>query len=263
MLKYQYDSQEQVPGNLKDAYLLDSKSGKYTLDTLEDKHPVVVKKNELLGTTVTQTAQLAELNNRIEKLGQNVLPAGMQAVTSDVAKLGTAVSSIGLSAEELSKLKSKNEQLEKDLYDRDNRDLLRKAANAAGVTNFDAFINLPASGALNLEKQMKDGKEEFVLVSGEGKARTTTAFNREWFDKSEAFKPYIASIFDDSQEESREKGVKFPKQRESKDKKHAANQFDAIRERVRAEQAGKVPLGATAFKDAFNGRVTGSNGSSE
>ncbi len=85
MLKSSYDKLEDVPENLRGAYI--PKDGKLVLDDLANDHPVVTKREELLAANTTLKQQNTRLTNEKASLEQNVIPAGQKAMPEADAEL--------------------------------------------------------------------------------------------------------------------------------------------------------------------------------
>jgi hypothetical protein len=97
MLRRTYDNEADIPDNLKGAYLKGT-DGKYHLDRLEEGHPLVVKKNELLTANSTLSQNNQTLTREKEALTKDAVPAGKVVVDAADAELVNKIKPLAGSA---------------------------------------------------------------------------------------------------------------------------------------------------------------------
>lgn len=191
MLKI-YDNQLDVPAEMKEHYHKRA-DGKFEpqVEGITSIGGLLNKRDELL----TKVSEIPNLKTRILELeGQDTLPQGKVAVDKkdfdqleSYKALGN-VDDIKPKVEGYDALKTETENIKK-------REILTRAASAAGVTNANAFLNLKTTDSLNLESEIKDGKEIFYDVKTDDEGKTVkTVFDNDYLQKADGFKDNLASL---------------------------------------------------------------------
>ncbi len=191
MLKI-YDQQTDVPDEMKEHYHKRA-DGKFepSVEGITSIGGLLNKRDELL----TKVADIPNLKTRILELeGQDTLPQGKIAVDKkDFDALETYkalgdVNDIKPKVEGYDALKTETEGARK-------REILTRAASAAGVTNLNAFFNIKQTDALSLESETVDGREKFFAVSKDDKGKVTkTAFDNDYLTTADGFKDVLGSL---------------------------------------------------------------------
>lgn len=162
MLKTSYDKQDDIPENLRGAYI--QKDNKWVLDDLDNSHPVVTKRDELLRDNTTLKSQNTRLQNDKASLEQNVLPAGHKAVPEADAELIEVVKPLGdkkavtALIDEHKTLKAKDESVE---HGKSIKRALELAGFKATEENVEAVKAISASLGIKPEfkEETIDGKK--------------------------------------------------------------------------------------------------------
>ena len=105
MLEPEYTKLEDIPVDKRGAYV--PKDGKFVLDTLSDKHPLVVKKNELKTEVSAKQGLLTKATNTATELQAKSIPEGHVAIpVADKQLLDVVKQQPGTAQEIAAKLKT-------------------------------------------------------------------------------------------------------------------------------------------------------------
>lgn len=187
MLKPKYDREDQIPDNLKGAYVPDP-SGVYVLDQLDAEHPVLKKNAELVRENTSTKGLNTRLMNEKTSLESRSIPEGYVAVKAEDAPLIDKVKAIGIPVDELATIKTENETFKKQQAERSATNIRRGAASKLGY-NPDAFA--PLAKDLDI---VQEGDDYFVNVKNEKGAVEKKALTSEFISGSDAFKPFLSSL---------------------------------------------------------------------
>ncbi len=203
----QYLTETEITDDLKGAY---TKNGeRYQLNDLSDDHSLIVAQTEVNQKAEIRQIQITDLNTKLgnlererDELKNKVTPNGYRTVTKQDAELLEAIKPLGLKADELAQMKTENAQFKHQAEARDRQNFLARVADTLKL-NRDTFIPLAKDLNITAEKQFVDGKETDVFYVGkDGDKRN---LNKEYFEQSETFKPFLGVL---SAEEKKE-GFKF------------------------------------------------------
>ena len=182
MLKQSYQKEDQIPENLKGAYVADT-SGVFVLDELGAEHPTLKKNAELVAENTRYRGLNTKLQNEKTQLESRSVPEGFVAVKVEDAPIIEKIKTTGLTVEELTNLKTENEDFKRKESESALQTLRRSAGKFLGY-NEDAFERL----AKDLDLTEKDGK--FFTKDGANE----TPLTKEFVEKSETFKPFLSSL---------------------------------------------------------------------
>lgn len=198
MLKPFYQNEADIPENLKGAYTV--KNGRYELDELEKDHPVLLKNKELLEKNSTFAADNQRLIGEVATLESKALPKGKVAVDkTEYETLKTAHDTLKTENESYAALgkadevKSKVEGYEQ-LKIQAKAMVRDKALMAAGVIDLDKARRFKSYDELEIEVEVKDGKEIFHRVTKDAEGKDSkVVFDGELL-KSDGFKDDLGSL---------------------------------------------------------------------
>lgn len=163
--------------------------------------------------------RIKALERELEAAKSAAPSEGATVLSGDDAKEWEAFKALGKKASEVSASLTKGEEATAKLAGMEWEQGARKAAQAAGITNADAFLLLPGVRDLTFETrtEKEDGKDvERVLYKGkDGEAKTLT---RDAIESRADWKPLAAALFteesaDRSTETSTAQGIPFSRQR--------------------------------------------------
>lgn len=194
MLKI-YDKKEDVPEEFLEHYAKRS-DGKYEpqVEGINSIFGLLTKRDELL----EKVKEIPTLKARISEFeGQEVLTTGKVAVDKkqfdELTTENEAYKALGT----LDEIKPKVEGFE-DLKTQTKQALRDKALMAAGVTDLDRARRFKSYDELEIESEIKDGKEIFYSVRKDDKGKELkTAFDNDVL-KSDGFKDDLGSLLGES-----------------------------------------------------------------
>jgi len=156
MLKTSYNTQDEIPENLRGAYV--QSGGKWSLDELSTDHPVVTHNKTLLTEKSTAKAKADELQSDLDHAKGSSVPRGHVAVAKADADLLEKVKAHGTGDEVVAKL-TEHKTL-KEVTDRRSReDSLREVAKILSYEP-EAFVRL--QGLPEFEIREKDGQKTVI-----------------------------------------------------------------------------------------------------
>lgn len=216
MLNTSYDKLEDIPQEKRGAYI--PKDGKFVLDTLEESHPLVVKKNQLKTEVSTKQGQLTKATNENTELKSKTIPEGHVVVAvADKQLLDTVKSYGGTPAEIDTKLKEHATLKAKD-DERTKQDHLRAVARVMGWKE-DALLLVPGLPDLEIRDVTENGQpvkdqsgevKKQVIAKLKGENNTITEKQlREHFDATPALKIFEPSLLQNGQQQFG--GTEFPR----------------------------------------------------
>jgi hypothetical protein len=227
----QYLTESELTDDVKGAYEKQN-DGRYKLKDLDDGHSLAVAIKEVTDKADKRQTEIDRLNvdktnlerERDEAKGKTI-PHGFRAVPKEVAELGEAVKTIGLTKEEIGTLKSENESFKTEKDKGEKLALRKRTAKFLGYQNEDAFARL-AEGL-----DITEDGDKFNVKDGD----TTVPLTKEFVEKHEAFAPFIGSLT------TQPKKTPFPETGGGE----TGNIYDQIRENVKNEtKTEKVDIGA-------------------
>lgn len=189
MLKPKYDREDQIPENLKGAYVADAKTGTWVLDELDAEHPVVAKRDELLAENTRYKGLNTKLQNEKAQLESKAIPEGHVAVKAEDAPIIEQVKTLNIPVKELGTLKEENDRFKRQETETNARNLRLAAAEKLGYTNADAFAHL----AKDLDI-VQEGDAHFVNVKNDKGEVEKKPLTTEFVESSETFKPFLSSL---------------------------------------------------------------------
>ena len=187
MLKPSYDREDQIPENLKGAYVADA-SGVFVLDKLDAEHPVVKKNAELARENTAFRGTNTKLANEKAQLEARSIPEGYVAVKAEDAPIIEKLKATGVSLEELPTLKNENDEFKRAKAEAESLNVRCKAAERLGY-NQDAFAAL----AKNLDI-VSEGDKDFVNVKNDKGEIEKKPLTKEFVEASETFQPFMTSL---------------------------------------------------------------------
>jgi hypothetical protein len=154
MLRTSYDKLEDIPENLRGAYV--PKDGKYVLDDLDDQHPVIVHNGTLTRERATDRTRITQLTNENSTLKGSSLPAGHRAVPEADAALLDKYKPLG-TPDQLGTIITEHGTLKTKDGERQRQEHLR---TVAGVLNFnpEAFATLSGLPELEIRDMTENGQ---------------------------------------------------------------------------------------------------------
>jgi hypothetical protein len=226
--KIVFDTKGEIPEHLRES--ASEVDGKFELDA----SGVLGKNKELLGNNKTLTSENQRLNNEVARLQSSALPEGKVAVDPEIEKFGNAVKNAGLKISEIPTLKTKADELQKQIDSFATEKDVDAVAEAKGYNG--KFKAMAKKQGLKFEKvtETVDGKPvDKWFVVGADNAKTDV----ENFLKTDSFFKEFADTFADEKQE--QKGFNFGEQKGAPDNK---NIFDRIRSDVKAEAEQAKPV---------------------
>lgn len=187
MLKTSFSNQDEIPENLRGAYVLSG--GKWILDELDKDHPVVAKREELLTENSSQKRKITRLENEKGALESEVLPDGHVAILKADAELVEKVKPFGTSTEIVAKL-TEHQTLKEESETRKRSDHLTEVAKVLGYEP-KAFVLLPnlpdfeIRGEGNDKTAIAKVKEGNVITEKPGK---------EFIESAPAYEPLLPAL---------------------------------------------------------------------
>lgn len=198
MLKPFYQNEADIPENVKGAYVV--KNGRYELDELDAEHPVILKNKELLEKNSTVTKENQRLNGDVAKLESKALPEGKIAVDkTEYESLKTDAETAKTEAESykalgpIDEIKPKVEGYDQ-LKTETKRAIRDKALLAAGVSDLDRARKFKSYDELEIEAEIKDGKEIFHRVVKDDQGKESKIVFDDELLKSDGFKDDLGSL---------------------------------------------------------------------
>lgn len=255
MLKTFYENETDIPENLKGAYI--AQNGRYELDTLSNDHPVVTTKKSLEESNRTLKTQNSDLLQDKTRLESSALPEGKVAVEPEIEKLGQAAKTAGLKISEIPTLKTKSDDLQKQVNRLTGEKQFREVLDAEGV-DADLFFDLWGEQDLptiEKAKETVDGKEQEVsrVVTKDAAGAET----KQAFDDFLKGQPKFAKHYDKlktSQGEGGENGGgsrQWVKQESGTGGGKESGFFDKIREKKAEEEKTQRANQGASLKDTF------------
>ncbi|MCY7375992.1 MAG: hypothetical protein LH472_08480 [Pyrinomonadaceae bacterium] len=185
--KIVFDTKEEIREDLRDkAKEID---GKFELDA----KGILSKNTELLGKNTALADKVEELESANAELKKSSkMPAGQKLVAADVAELGEAAQTAGLSTDEMPTLKTAAADLQKQIDGFAQEKVIAEVAANLGFNN--RFILAARDKGLRFEKTQEtaDGKAvEVWNVKGEGDTKTKV----EEFLKTDGYFKEFAETF--------------------------------------------------------------------
>ena len=250
MLKTSYDSQESIPENLRGAYVLSE--GKWMLDALPADHPVVTKRDELLGENRNQKATITRLTNEKQTLEASTLPAGHVAVPSADAQLLEQLKPLGKPDEIKAKLDA-HDDLKQKVESQEKQTHLRAIAVEEGydpekIASLEDRFPAPVFKEVEVDGKKQQRAIFKITVDGKEVERSFT----EHLEGDPKLKPLQDSL-KATTNGTRVHGTS------SSNGGGAKDVFTKVREQVKAEEAQKVTDVHPMFRQ-IPGRVNASQG---
>lgn len=187
MLKTNYNSESEIPENLKGAYV--QRDGKWLLDDLSDDHPVIVSKKAALADKSRAVTKQEELQADLEAAKQNHVPRGHVAVPKADQELLEKVKPFGSGDEVISKL-TEHKSLKEESSKRSREDSLRAVAKELNYEP-EAFVRL--QGLPEFEIRDKDGKKTVIAKVKTGDTITEKPAS-EFIESSADFAPFVPAL---------------------------------------------------------------------
>jgi hypothetical protein len=187
MLKQKYEREDQIPENMKGAYVADS-SGVWVLDELDAEHPVVKKNSELVGENTRYKSLNTRLQNEKTQMESKTLPEGYIAVKSEDAPLIEQVKALNIPLKDVPNLKAENERFKQQELEQNALSLRLGAAAKLGYSA-DAFARL----SKDLEI-VQEGDNHFVNVRNDKGEIEKKPLTKEFVESSDTFKPFLSSL---------------------------------------------------------------------
>lgn len=240
MPKIIFDSKNEIPEHLRD----DAKEvdGKFELDAkgVLDKNKELLKDNKKLklDNESLQAEKEAAEDAVTEAKSKVNIPRGKRLVDADVAELGEAAKTASLSSSDISNLKTKVDEFEREKKEEEVKNLKTRAFNSAGISNTDLALSLRQSDDLEFESEMKDGKEIFYRVVEKDGKKEKMLFDNNYVKSLDGFKDVFAQL-----STTKEKKTPFT----VKETETSANIFDRIREGEKKRVEGEARTVDQAF----------------
>lgn len=248
MPKTFYLTKEEIPADQVGCY--EAKNGRYELTKLDDDHPVVSTKKDLETTQTTLKNQISTLQQEKTVAESKILPEGMVAVIPAVKELGEAAQSAGLNKKEIPTLKTKADQAEAKLKEREEADTINAIADESKL-NRDAFRDHVKANGLKFETKTekvddKDVTTCLVITTDAAGAEVKTSLGEYLKGKGSHIAKAQSGNGDDSDDET----IDIIDQEPGDKTKNTGNQFDAIRKEVEEKTKSAQATGGS-FKDRF------------
>lgn len=248
MPKTFYLTRDEIPNDQAGCY--EAGNGRWELTKLDDDHPVVVTKKELETTQGNLKTQIQTLRQEKAIIENKSLPEGMVAAALEVKELGEAAQSAGLTKKEIPTLKTRADQAEAKLKERDELDLINRIADETG-RNRIAFAEHVKANNLKFETETEslDGENVsslFVITTDNEGKEGKISLSEYLKSKASHLAPARKEKFEV------EETIDVIDQESGEKNKNTGNEFDVIRKEIerRAESAGKLK-GAISFADKF------------
>lgn len=240
MLKTSYSNQEDIPENMRGAYVLSG--GKWILDELDKDHPIVAKREELLTENSTQKRKITRLENEKGALESEVLPDGHVAILKADAELVEKVKPFGTSTEIVTKL-TEHKTLKEESETRRRSDHLTEVAKVLGYTP-EAFVRL--QGLPDFDIREKDGQKQVIAKVKENGVITEKPAN-EFIESSADIAPFLPAL------KTQGNGVRVPGSGSGNGSPNK-DVFTRIRERAQQKQK-QSETDLHPFFKTFDGRA--------
>jgi hypothetical protein len=187
MLQKSYASQDQIPENLRGAYI--QKGSEWVLDDLSDDHPVVTHKKTLERDLSTERGKVTRLTNDKTELEKNVLPPGTKAVPEADAELVELVKPLG-DKKAVKAVLDEHKTLATEKQEREQDSLLERAAKELGYENVAAFRAVAKGLKLDIKFKPEkiDGKDVEKPYVGDKSLADHIAATPELKDAEPVFK---------------------------------------------------------------------------
>ncbi|HRH40397.1 MAG TPA: hypothetical protein PKY82_02045 [Pyrinomonadaceae bacterium] len=252
MPKTSYNTKEEIPADQVGCYT--ERNGKWVLTDLENDHPVIITKTELETTQTGLKTTISDLQTRVAVAESKTLQDGMVPVSPIVKKLGEAAQTAGLTDKEIPTLKTRADQAEAKLKEREESELISTIADETGKNRIAFAEHVKANGLKFETKTEKvddkdvttrlvvttdaDGKEVKTSITEYLKTRGTHIAAAK--AKADGDDDTIDVIDQDPADKTRNTG----------------NEFDAIRQEVDTRY-GTANTENVSFADKFHGRNLG------
>ena len=243
----QYLTESEITDDLKGAYTKDG--DRYKLNDLDSSHSLVVAQAEVTDKADKRQKEIDKLNvdkgnleRERDEYKNKSIPHGFRAVSREIAELGEAVKNLNLSKDEISGLKTKVDEYEKEKAESEGKALKTRAFQSAGVTNTDLALSLRQSDDLNFESETKDGKEIFYRVTEKDGKKEKTLFDANYLKAADGFK----DVFD-KLTITKQKITPFP------DKE--TETFTNLAEKIRADEKKRAETAQVRTVDEAFGRA--------
>jgi hypothetical protein len=202
MLKLSYDKLEDIPENMRGAYV--QKDGKYVLDELSADHPVLVnnatlktEKSAAIGRATTLQNQVTELSTKSVPEGHVVIPVADKQLLDEVKPLGDA--------KFIKERVTGYEPLKQKAEAADREQKLTQVAEILGFNPkaFAALSGLPAADAFEVRDKTENGQpvknakgevEKVVIVRLDENGQKVEKNFRDHFDSTPGLKMWEASL---------------------------------------------------------------------
>lgn len=222
MLKTSYSNQDEIPENLRGAYVLSG--GKWIVDELDKDHPIVAKREELLTENSSQKRKITRLENEKGTLESEVLPDGHVAILKADAELVEKVKPFGTSTEIVTKL-TEHKTLKEESETRKRSDHLTEVAKVLGYTP-EAFVRL--QGLPDFDIREKDGQKQVVAKVKENGVVTEKPAT-EFIESHADFAPFLPAL------KTSNNGIRVPGSGAGSSAPQK-DMFTQIRDRAKAKQ---------------------------
>lgn len=244
--KTYYANESDIPENLKGAYV--ARNSRYELAKLEADHPSIVALDEIKlkhDTLKTQNGELLEAQTRLES---KLLPDGQVAVDKTEYETLKTENEGYKALGELSEIKPKVEGYD-ELRTTTKQAVKDKALMAAGITEVDRARKYKSYDELDIESEIKDGKEIFYRVVKDEKGKESKVVFDSEVLKSDLFKDDLGSLLSGS-------GTKMFRQATGGVSSGNLAKVERIKAEVKQKEEARGNAGKS-FVEAFSGTNPG------
>lgn len=203
MLKFYYANESDIPDNLKGAY--EVKNGRYELARLADDVPVIAHNKTLVNEKAAEESKANDLSVKLSNAERDLtelktksVPNGFRAVPKADFELLDAIKPLNLSKDELTSLKSENEQFKTEKAQTAELTNKTRAFEFAGVKDPSAALKLSASNDLKIEWKEINGKQTPFHVSEKDGQKVETAIDKDFINRTDGFKEFAGALFADT-----------------------------------------------------------------
>lgn len=257
MLVTQIEKLEDVPENVRGAYIKNPKGSGYILDSLDETtHPLAIKKNELLGKEATRNATITQLTTERDQAIRerdaartNTVPEGKALVDKEIAELGETAKAANLAKDQIPVITKEHSEWKTERETIAKNEVLSRAAKSIGIAEGEpmkAFLGLPTIQGLSFDSEKikleKGGEEEkfYIVETDSSGVKSKKPFTKEFVETDASIKPFLPAIFATEQPGNK---VSFMKQTSVKQGQPVGNPADALLSRKYAHVTAEKESG--------------------
>lgn len=189
MLKTSYNTESEIPENLKGAYI--GRDGKFVLDQLSDDHPVIISKKAALADKANATQKVEGLEADLAQAKTTSIPRGHIAVPKADADLLEKLKPHGTPQEIETKL-SEHKELQEKVAKQERDAQLREVAKILSYEP-EAFVRLQSLPEFEI-RDGADNKKTVIAKLKDSKGVITEKPAQEFIESSADIAPFLPAL---------------------------------------------------------------------